>query len=546
MPNGASVRVVAPGWRNTRVDAAHDAGQDAEQSAQQDAELDAELDAGRPAPPSWPNAILTGLVLAHAAALACLKGFLPALNDGPTASARPGSLLVLHPPTAQLRFWNTENSEIPAGAKGWIGQTPFEADAPWPSPRRSPRGDGYRVLVVGAGGIGSGCLPAMAQLLAGDPDQDEDAAAVPTLGIVDDDTVALHNLHRQTLHTRGRIGVAKVDSAIAALTELLGPRRQDRVRLVAHRLRLTAANALALFGGYDVVLDASDNAPTRYLISDACVALGLPLVSASAVRWEGHVTIYHGPRPTDAPPPPCYRCLYPVPPPPATMTSCDADGVMGPVPGLIGALAALATWPLLTHGRAPLAGQLAVWDTLAPRVRTVRLRPAAPDCPACAGGQDPGGAAPGRLPAADYAAFCGMAAAAEGTASCGLALVPPAMRVAWEQLLPRHGVAPRPLALATWPAAWPRGGVLDVRPPSEVAVGTLPSAAGLPMECDDGVDDGSPRRAQTMPWTLVCRRGNDSQRAVVALQQLGFTDVKDVPGGLTRWAAVVDPHFPIY
>lgn len=234
-----------------------------------------------------------------------------------------------------------------------------------------------KVLLLGAGGLGS---PAALYLAA---------AGVGTLGIVDGDVVDLSNLQRQVLHTTERAGQPKVQSARAALTAL-----NPDVRVVAHPERLTSANALAILDGYDVVLDGGDNFPTRYLLNDACVRLGKPLVHGSVLRFEGQVTTF---LPGQGP---CYRCLYPAPPPADFAPSCAEAGVLGVLPGVIGLLQATEVLKVLLGAGEVLNGRLLTYDALAARFHALTLR-RDPGCPACA---------PGRVPELiDYEQFCASA-----------------------------------------------------------------------------------------------------------------------------------------
>lgn len=219
-----------------------------------------------------------------------------------------------------------------------------------------------RVLVVGAGGLGSPVL----LYLAG--------AGVGTLGVVDFDVVDRSNLQRQVLHTTDGIGTPKVRSAARALAAL-----DPAIRVEEHAVALDAGNVAALVAGHDVVVDGTDSFEARYLVNDACVAAGIPVVHASVYRFEGQVTVL---RPPDGP---CYRCLYPTPPPPELAPSCAVAGVLGVVPGVVGLLQATETLKLLLGIGEPLVGRLLLYDALDATVREVSLR-RDPACPACGGG----------------------------------------------------------------------------------------------------------------------------------------------------------------
>ena len=240
-----------------------------------------------------------------------------------------------------------------------------------------------KVLLVGAGGLGS---PAALYLAA---------AGVGTLGIVDDDVVDRSNLQRQILHTDDRVGTPKVDSARATLIALNPDTNVD-----THHERLSSQNAERLLGGYDVVVDGSDNFATRYLVNDVCVLLGIPNVHGSIYRFEGQVSVFWPGRTVD--PGPCYRCLYPAPPPPELAPSCAEAGVLGILPGVIGTLEAVETVKILLGVGEPLVGRLLHYDALASRFSTFRVE-RRPDCAWC--GDE------GEVPElVDYEAFCATAA----------------------------------------------------------------------------------------------------------------------------------------
>jgi molybdopterin/thiamine biosynthesis adenylyltransferase len=223
-----------------------------------------------------------------------------------------------------------------------------------------------RVLLVGAGGLGS---PAAFYLAA---------AGVGTLGLVDDDVVDRTNLQRQILHTEERVGMPKVESARRTL-EALNP----SIRIAGHRTRLDASNVESLLAGYDVVVDGTDNFPTRYLVNDACVRLRIPNVHGSVYRFEGQVSVFWPARP--GAPGPCYRCLYPEPPPPELAPSCAEAGVLGVLPGVVGLLQAVETVKLLLGLGEPLAGRLLQYDALAARFTRLSLE-RDPGCRLCGEG----------------------------------------------------------------------------------------------------------------------------------------------------------------
>ena len=337
-----------------------------------------------------------------------------------------------------------------------------------------------------------------------------------TLGVCDRDGVELSNLHRQVIHTTAAAaaGTPKVASAAAAVAAL-----NPTVTVRTHPGGLTPANAAALVAGYDVILDATDNAPSRYLLSDAAARARVPLVSGAALGGEGQLTVYCGAAGDDTP---CYRCLFPIAPTPTACGRCADAGVLGPVPGVIGVLQAVEAVKLAAGVGAPLSRRLVLYDALGGALRTVRLRGRDPACPAC-------GDAPSIDPATfDYGGFTG-GAPAHDAGPAGLRLLTDSDRVA--------DVPPAPVL------------VLDVRPASQWALGRLASSISAPF---DGGDAGAwaARAAAAVeaaapgvdfPVVVVCRRGNDSQRAVAALRQgqglLAGRRVVDLVGGLTGWAA---------
>jgi molybdopterin/thiamine biosynthesis adenylyltransferase len=236
-----------------------------------------------------------------------------------------------------------------------------------------------KVLVIGAGGLGS---PAAMYLAA---------AGVGTLGLVDFDKVELSNLQRQLLHDTDDVGRPKVDSARDRLNDL-----NPNVEVVTHETLLTSENAFDILGGYDVVMDGTDNFPVRYLVNDAAQMLGKPLVYGSIYQWEGQASVFMPGR--DAP---CYRCLFPEPPPPGTVPSCAEGGVFGVLPGIIGSVQAVEAIKLVLGVGDPLVGKLLIYDALSNEFTTVKLR-WDPDCPVC-------GKHPTVTELIDYEAFCGLA-----------------------------------------------------------------------------------------------------------------------------------------
>ncbi|XP_037087924.1 LOW QUALITY PROTEIN: adenylyltransferase and sulfurtransferase MOCS3-like [Pollicipes pollicipes] len=367
------------------------------------------------------------------------------------------------------------------------------------------------VLIVGAGGLG---CPAAVYLAA---------AGIGTLGVVDHDVVEVSNLHRQILHTEQRLNTSKASSIGQAVNSL-----NHHVTVVPHQLVLDSTNAADLVRRYQVVLDCTDNVATRYLLNDACVLAGRPLVSGSALRFEGQLTTYNhagGP---------CYRCLFPTPPPPETVTNCSDGGVLGVVPGVIGSLQALEALRLLVPGlRSAHARSLLLFDGLAGQFQSVRLRGRQSDCAVC-------GDAPTVTRLVDYAQFCG---AAPTDKDSGVRLLTPEQRL-----------TPRQYQQLSTPAL-----LVDVRAAPELEICRLAEAVNVPLatlRSEEGRETvrraALERRGTADRVTVVtlCRRGNDSQRAAKLLQtHLADSpefEVRDIAGGLYAWKDEVDPTLLLY
>ena len=346
-----------------------------------------------------------------------------------------------------------------------------------------------RVLTIGAGGLGS----PIALYLA--------AAGIGTLGIVEFDTVDLTNLQRQVLHGTSQVGRPKLDSAAARLQDL-----NPNVRVERHPVRLSSHNALEIIGGYDIVIDGSDNFPTRYLVNDACVLLGKPLVYGSIFRFEGQVSVF------DAARGPCYRCLYSEPPPPGLVPSCAEGGVLGVLPGIIGSLQALEAIKLILGAGEPLVGRLLLFDALKLRFRELQLRKD-PDCPLC-------GPRPSITGLIDYEAFCGIGAGATpADAEISVAELHAALE------------ARRPV------------GILDVREPHEFAIVSLPGSTLIPLrELPNRLTQLDPRAE----LVVLCHHGARSLQAVELLRGAGFAHARSLAGGIEAWALEVDPTLARY
>ncbi|OSC98554.1 hypothetical protein PYCCODRAFT_1439250 [Trametes coccinea BRFM310] len=376
------------------------------------------------------------------------------------------------------------------------------------------------VVVVGAGGLG---CPAL-QYLA--------AAGVGTIGIIDHDTVEISNLQRQILHTEARVGMPKVLSAAEAIRQI-----NSRITVNPIPTALTSTNALELLAPYDLILDCTDNLPTRYLLSDTAVRLGKPLVSGAAQQFEGQLCVYNLPLKAageDQPERgPCFRCLFPKPPAPEMAGSCEELGVLGAVTGVIGNLQALEAIKLITglHDGKP---SLLMFSALGvPPFRNVKLRSRRATCPAC--GVE--GEKVGRIEETDYVAFCG--GERPDWVSRGLVDGDSGKRIRAKELKEVMERSSRPIR------------VLDVRPRTEFGICHLPGSMNVPIKelltnpraVTEEVGDGKGEA----DIYVVCRLGNDSQLAVDALREAGRVGVvKDLVGGLRAWAKEVDSNFPIY
>lgn len=350
-----------------------------------------------------------------------------------------------------------------------------------------------RVLVVGAGGLGSPVLTYLA------------AAGVGTLGLVDDDAVDLSNLQRQVVHATPDLGRAKVDSATERVRAL-----NPHVRVEPHRLRLRAAEATALLSSYDVVVDATDNFPTRYLLSDAAVATGRPLVWGAVARFDGQVSVWWPGRG------PCYRCVFPRPPAPGAVPSCAEGGVLGVLPGVIGSLQATEVLKILLGLGEPLVGRMLVYDALASSFGEVALA-RNPACPSCAPGA--------RQELTDEAETCTVPA--QGGGRSGLGEVGP---LEARELLRGSGA---PL-------------LLDVREAPERDIVVLPGPQlWLPLSRLRGAPL-LPGVAPDREVIVYCRSGVRSAEAARLLAGAGYERVSNLSGGLLAWRDQVDPGLPAY
>jgi len=351
------------------------------------------------------------------------------------------------------------------------------------------------VLCVGAGGLGSPAAMYMA------------AAGVGRIGVVDFDVVDYSNLQRQLLHGTPDVGRSKLASAKDRLLAL-----NPHVQVDTYETMLSSDNALELFAPYDVILDGTDNFQTRYLVNDACVLTGKPNAYGSIFRFEGQASVFAT---KDGP---CYRCLYPEPPPPGLVPSCAEGGVLGVLPGIIGVIQATEAIKLMMGIGEPLIGRFLIYDALKMRFRELKLR-RDPECPVC-------GDNPTVTELIDYDQFCGIVPHAEEPVTAGAH--------PWEitpvQLKQKQDAGASPL-------------ILDVREPNEYQINRIEGSTLIPL-------GELPRRYQELPRdrpiVAMCKMGGRSARAMEFLKSVGFDDVVNLRGGILEWIDTVDPSQPKY
>lgn len=347
-----------------------------------------------------------------------------------------------------------------------------------------------KVLMIGTGGLGS----PLGLYLA--------AAGVGTLGLVDFDVVDDSNLQRQVLFGISDVGKPKIEAAAARLADI-----NPHIRIVPYETRLDSSNALDLFRDYDLVVDGTDNFPTRYLVNDACVLLGKPNVYGSIFRFEGQVSVFWGAKG------PCYRCLFPEPPPPGLVPSCAEGGVLGVLPGIIGALQANEVIKLIVGAGDPLIGRLVLFDALKLRFRELKLRKD-PACPICS-------EHPTQTGLIDYDQFCG--------------IEPPAAQ--------EDDFEIEVTDLARWRNEGRDVVLLDVRTPQEYQIARIDGAVLIPLqELPDRLNE-----LDTASMIVAqCHSGVRSGQAVHFLRQHGFAKTRNLAGGIDAWSREVDPGVPRY
>jgi molybdopterin/thiamine biosynthesis adenylyltransferase/rhodanese-related sulfurtransferase len=349
-----------------------------------------------------------------------------------------------------------------------------------------------RVLCIGAGGLGS----PLALYLA--------AAGVGKLGIVDFDTVDFTNLQRQIIHDTNDVGRPKLTSARETIADI-----NPNVEVVGFETRLTSENALDIFKDFDIVADGTDNFPTRYLVNDACVLLGKPNIYGSIFRFEGQASIFY------AKEGPCYRCLYPEPPPPGLVPSCAEGGVLGVLPGIVGCIQAVETIKLILGIGRSLVGRLLLFDALGMKFRELKLRKN-PECPAC-------GTHPTITKLIDYEQFCGI----RGEEHVVTTKVPEISAPEVKKMMDEK----KPFVL------------VDVREPHEFQICRIPGSVLIPL-------GEVPKRMNELnsadEIVVHCKSGMRSAQAVDFLMKAGFRKIHNLKGGVLAWADQVDPTMPKY
>ncbi|MBC8102999.1 MAG: molybdopterin-synthase adenylyltransferase MoeB [Cytophagales bacterium] len=356
------------------------------------------------------------------------------------------------------------------------------------------------VLCIGTGGLGS----PLALYLA--------AAGVGRIGLVDFDTVDVSNLQRQIIHGTKDVGRPKIESAKSRLLDV-----NPHTTVETHETLLLSQNALALFQNYDVIIDGTDNFPTRYLVNDACVLLGKPNVYGSIFRFEGQATVFWADQG------PCYRCLYPEPPPPGLVPSCAEGGVLGVLPGIVGCIQANEAIKLILGVGEPLIGRLLLFDALAMRFRELKLRKD-PACPIC-------GDNPTIHELIDYEQFCGIGL---GQESVG------------EADAKKEEAPMREITVTELKAKFDRGDtftLVDVREPYEYEIGRITGSKLIPL---GQIADRAGELNPDDEIVLQCKGGVRSAQALETLKAKGFKNLVNLKGGILAWSDQVDPSVPKY
>ncbi|MDT4922558.1 MAG: sulfur-carrier protein adenylyltransferase/sulfurtransferase [Pseudonocardiales bacterium] len=351
-----------------------------------------------------------------------------------------------------------------------------------------------KVLCIGAGGLGS---PALLYLAA---------AGVGTLGIVEFDVVDESNLQRQIIHGQSDIGRSKAESARDSVLEI-----NPLVTVNVHEIRLDSSNVMDLFAQYDLIVDGTDNFATRYLVNDACVLLGKPFVWGSIYRFDGQASVFwaeHGP---------CYRCLYPEPPPPGMVPSCAEGGVLGVLCASIGSIQVTEAIKVLTGIGEPLLGSLMVYDALEMNYRKIKVRKD-PNCAVC-------GENPTVTELIDYEAFCGVVSEEAQQAAAGSTITAAELKDLVDSDKPIY--------------------LVDVREPAEWEIVRIPGATLIPKD-EILRGDALASLPQDRQIVMYCKTGVRSAETLAAVKNAGFADAVHVQGGVTAWVNQIDPSLPVY
>ncbi len=351
-----------------------------------------------------------------------------------------------------------------------------------------------KVLCIGAGGLGSPALMYLA------------AAGVGTLGIVEFDEVDESNLQRQIIHGQSDIGRSKAESARDSVKEI-----NPLVQVNVHELRLDSSNVMDLFAQYDLIVDGTDNFATRYLVNDACVLLGKPYIWGSIYRFDGQASVFWAENG------PCYRCLYPEPPPPGMVPSCAEGGVLGVLCASIGSIQVTEAIKLLTGIGEPLLGSLMVYDALEMNYRKIKVRKD-PNCAVC-------GEHPTVTELIDYEAFCGTVSEEAQQAAAGSTITAAELKELLDSDKPTY--------------------LVDVREPAEWEIVKIPGATLIPKD-EILRGDALASLPQDRQIVMYCKTGVRSAETLAAVKAAGFRDAVHVQGGVTAWVKQIDPTLPVY
>ena len=353
-----------------------------------------------------------------------------------------------------------------------------------------------KVLLIGTGGLGS----PLALYLA--------AAGVGNLGLIDFDVVDLSNLQRQVAHGESTVGKLKVDSAKARIADL-----NSSINVTTYNTRLSSENVMEIFADYDIIVDGTDNFPTRYLASDACVLLKKPYIYGCILRFEGQASVF------DSRVGPCYRCLYPEPPPPGLVPSCAEGGVIGILPGIVGLIQANEVVKLILGKGESLVGRLLLFDALAMKFREMKLRKDKA-CPIC-------GDNPTITELIDYEEFCGIRPVEESASDAEMEI---AVEQVKQMLDSGHGFK-----------------LIDVREPSEYEICKIAQATLIPL---GDIEAKDPEKLNGLSpdeeIVLHCKAGVRSMKALKVLEEMGFSNLKSMRGGINEWSEKIDSSVPLY